>query len=215
MKYDDAEDQVYYLVYKTSDDRHGGIEDLYGWSHSKSVVNAFLKQRNPKKYVIDKMVITADKSGAYSKRGLVDTRYLDLSDPIMLNILPLKSCNTGETVKLFTTSDEQIRIVSDIDSMFDQLRSFDRVEDTSIAHLVNIYKSIKPKYINALEWIGYNPTEISYLYDTVDDIYNEINFGQDYIDESDDEIDKGGLNLIKAMFYSLESVIKVLKDELI
>lgn len=211
-----SDDTTYYLVYRTSDDRHGGVEDFYGWTNSKTILNAFLKQRNKSKYITEKITIDADLSGAYSKKGLVDTKYLELDKDLMIDILPIKSCQSGDIVKLFTTNDEKIRITNDIDAMFDELRSFDRMNTDNIKSMVDTYSAIKDKYTDALVKIGYQPMEVEYMYDSVEDIKNYVNYGLGYSDNEDDDILNHSHNytIYKSIVYSLESVIKVLKDEL-
>lgn len=216
-----SEDTTYYLVYKTSDDRHGGIEGMYGWTTNKSILNAFLKQRKKNKYVVDKIYVDIDKNALQTKQGLIEFKYLDvdLSDDLMIDILPLKSCQSGDTIKLFSTNEEKIRIVNDIDNMFDALRSFQREDDLDhIKGMVNTFGLIRDKYIDALETIGYRPMEVEYMYDSVDDIYNNVNYGFGYNPDNDDsEILANSNNYVtyKSVIYSLESVIKVLKDELL
>lgn len=215
-----SEDTTYYLVYKTSDDRHGGIEGMYGWTTNKSVLNAFLKQRKKNNYVVDKIHVDIDKNALRSKQGLIEFKYLDvdLDDNLMIDILPLKSCQSGNIVKLFSTNEEKIQIVNNIDNMFDELRSFQREDDIdNIKGMVDTYRVIRSKYIDALETIGYRPMEVEYMYDSVDDIYNEVNYGFGYEPEDSDSNGLGNsynYAMHKSVIYSLEAVIKVLKDEL-
>lgn len=216
-----SEDTTYYIVYKTSDDRHGGIECMYGWTTNKSVLNAFLKQRRKNKYTADRIYVNATKNALRTKQGLIEFKYLDidLDDKLMIDILPLKSGQSGDIVKLFSTDEEKTQIVNDIDNMFDELRSFQRVDDISdIKSMVDTYRVIRDKYVNALETIGYRPMEVEYMYDSVDDIYHDVNYGIGYQPDGEDEsiLDNSHNYVIhKSVIYSLESVIKVLKNELL
>ena len=196
-------DDKFYLIYRTSDDRHGGIDNFYGWSTNKSIINAFLKQRSKKKYIVQ-------------KEFDIDSNVL--RPELMIDILLLKSCQSGEIIKFFTTEEEKERITKDINSMFDVLRTFDRIDDENIFQLVNLFNNLDEKYIEALSIIGYKPMEVTYICDRVDDMYD----GEGGIDsisfDSEDEYNtvdqKYSHDPAKVIIFSLESVIKVLKDDL-
>lgn len=210
----------FYLIFRRSDDRHGGIEDFYGWTANKSILNAFLKQRSKNKYVVERMELNGTEIEYCSNRKMLSTEYLDLRSELMIDILELKSCQSGATVKFFTTEEEKQRIERDIKVMFDELRSFDRIDDENIIKLVNLYNKLDEKYMDALECIGYRPMEISYIYDKVDDIYGDREVGIDDCVGFDSEdgchitTDEYSNDPSKVIIYSLESVIKVLKDDL-
>lgn len=210
----------YYLIFRRSDDRHGGIENLYGWTANKSILNAFLKQRSKNKYMVERMELNGSEIEYCSNRKMLSTEYLDLRSELMIDILELKSCQSGTIVKFFTTEEEKQRIERDIKVMFDELRSFDRIDDERIINLVNLYNKLDEKYMDALEYIGYRPKEISYLYDKVDDMYGDDRevgidcIGFDSEDGCHITSDEYSNDPSKVIIYSLESVIKVLKDDL-
>jgi hypothetical protein len=212
----------FYLIYRKSDDRHGGIEDLYAWTTNKSTMNAFLKQRDRSKYIIDKVELDIVDDGSGCNHGVIDKRHIYLNSSLMIDILKLKSCQTGEVVKFFTTEEEAQRMEISINKMFDELRCFDRLDVASsdeYMHLVDLYNNLDDKYLDALNCIGYRPLEVSYMCnDNELDYYNlDIGVHSTTCDsESECELlhDKLKYDTWKIITYSLESAIKVLKNEL-
>jgi len=206
----------YYLVYRKSENneyyRQGGIEDFYGWTTSKSVLDAFLEQRNKKNYIVERVE-------SLDEAELIDPRFVELLDDQMIDTIELKSCRTGEMVTLFMTDSEKKTIEHDIQKMFDDIRSFDRIKNIDTGRMVDIYSNLIEKYSVALDVIGYRPCEISYVYDQIEDSYNsDVGFSDAYPKRDDTYTSFKSERYIsdpsKIFIYSLESVIKILASDM-
>lgn len=202
----------YYLVYK----------DLtpYGWSFDLNIVKAFLEQRND-----SYKWIKSNKNEIeiiFNANHTINER--------MINCIKLKSTTYKKNFLLFITIDELRTCEKMIQQlMIDQCRlnkgdiSYERLTEC-----ISIIGDLKDPYYNALYFIGYRPPEILSLYNQ-NYSYYDIN---DLIDIAYDEcgwlscplynsITKHGVpsiynldELYEKVIYSLESFIKVLKDEL-
>lgn len=182
--------------------------ELYGWTHSKDILKIFLKQRN-KKYKWKKL--------EYSSKD-------DLSDNNCINYVIVPSSKMNKEVKLFTTLDELCDTEKCIHILFNKACSFKDYEDSNA--VVNMFLLLKEKYLYALKLIGFEPAEVKGRcneypatdYDIesiIDDLYGlawMINGKMVY----DHRIPGAGYftDNFHQSIYSLESFIKVLKDEL-
>lgn len=202
----------YYLVYK----------DLtpYGWSFDLNIVKAFLKQRND-----------SYKWMKSNKREVEIIFNADRSlNERMINCIKLKSTKYERKFLLFITIDELRNCEKMIQQlMIDQCRlNKGNISYERLTECISIISDLKDRYYNALYFIGYRPPEILSLYNQ-NYTYYDIN---DLIDIAYDEcgwlscplynsITKYGVPSIynldevyEKVIYSLESFIKVLKDEL-
>lgn len=196
---------------------------FFGWSKSKDVVMAFLSQRDPKKYKIIKM---SDEEIAeyFSEDNMV-------YNETKLDILVLRSASTNEKVLLITTINETMQAEKDIQRMF---YSACKIVDYSV-NAVELFMNLQEKYSEALEIIGFMPPEVEAMLNPVD--YESSGSRIDFIEEEIDDAYSGALdypreedtvqrlekplglmmfnnNTYQKMLYSLESFIKVLKEDL-
>ena len=202
----------YYLIYK----------DLtpYGWSFNLDIVKAFLKQRNESyKWV---------KSTKNEIEVIFNANYT--INERMINCIKLKSTKYKKNFLLFITIDELRTCEKLIQQlMIDECRlNKGNISYKRLTECISIIGDLKDRYYNALYFIGYRPPEILSLYNQNYNYY-DIN---DLIDIAYDEcgwlscplynsITKHGVPSIynldevyEKVIYSLESFIKVLKDEL-
>lgn len=214
-----------YLVYRiyTKEERPD-IEErsvLYGWSKSKSIVKAFNKQRNPSKYRIIKM----------SDNDIIRMYSETLEDQDnMIDFIKVRSAKTHEELYLFMTRNEMRETEKNIQKMFMSQASFDDVKDLKI--YISMLLNFQNYYGDALYFIGYRPAEVDILFESADwhDSYCNIDKVEEEIDNAYDgicEIPQEvygkvdgilGLSVIEdvanKIYYSVESFIKVMKDDM-
>lgn len=215
----DREQDVFlvYRVYGPDEDRPVHVKDgqyhLYGWTTSKKVLKAFLQQRNKNKYIV-KETDLEEIAEAYSSN--------DLKEEKMIDIAEFTSSQSGERIKFFSTQDELDYASNKIRSMFDDISSVTWIlENTStkrdIEFFVHLINSLKPKYADALHYIGYRPKEIEDLFDSADSIYDGDSPRDWFEDPKKDDMYSGAdgeYDVSKYIIYSMESVIKVLREDL-
>lgn len=155
------EDKEYYLVYRVySKEERPSLKErsrVYGWTYSKKILKAFLKQRDEKKYAIRK-IPAEELSNRLS-------RYNDETDELMIDFIKLKSAQTGDEFHLFMTANEKEEVEKRIQRMFDDLSSIEKLPG-DISYNVNMLVNLQQKYADALEYIGYRPKEISDVFDS-------------------------------------------------
>jgi hypothetical protein len=200
----------YYFVYRvySADERNYSLHNsrLYGWTHNKSILKAFLKQRNNRKYFAEKH--SEDEiSEMFSENKLFNEN--------MIDYINIRSATSGEEFMLFTTLQELTECEHRIQQYFEDLSSFTtlQVKGEKIPYYVNMVLSLREDYLDALNTIGYNPKEINILYDDAE---------YDYRIDSAFDMDSGHIiwNPLSnpkhstRFIYTLESFIKVLKDDM-
>jgi hypothetical protein len=234
-------DEYYYIIYRVisrSEARDHYWYDMnvnderkyfYGWTLNKNVVKAFIKQRDRKKYHVE----------VISKDDIESEEYVNLSIQLdrnnMINYICLKSSKDNEEYKLFITHEEMFECEKRILRIFRELSSLSKMlpkeEDNNqdkLNYFIKIFTSLKDKYIDALHILGFRPFEIDARYDNIngeaniydlvdpmyDDYYDYNEF--DFMITKPDELPEVTLtgDYWATMFYSLESFIKVLKDNL-
>lgn len=194
---------------------------FYGWSTDKNVVKAFLKQRSPKKYVSDKF----DDDDPRITRLFPEIKE-GFGGESMIDYIKLKFASTREDVKFFTTLNESKEAEIKIQQRFHELCSIDDMD------VLNMFMHLDRYYLDALEYIGFRPKEVDYIYDTSDphDNYNTMELVKDEIDDayqgygispSEGEwryMNPPGLSVISQvadkLLYSMESFIWALRDDL-
>ena len=201
-----------YLVYRihrnpTEED----INPLYGWSDSKDIIKAFMSQRDNKKYVVKK-VREDDIGEAFSEVAWDDTN--------KINYLPLQSVTTGETVCLFMTLQEMQETEKHVQRYFRELAN---IIELSNFKVFDLYINLKSRYIEALGLVGFDPN--------IGDDFNgffggfcteewpqEWEISQAYQMKVDPRNRPPGLETLTTVaskiIYSLESFIKVMRDDL-
>lgn len=210
---------AYYLVYRTysAEEMPNASEEelrpLYGWSCSKDVIRAFCAQRSPEKYLVVK-VSEYQVGEVLSEVAWDDTNEIDY--------LKLQVAATGEEVKLFMTKCEMEECEIKIQRYFRDLA--DIVAKRGFRAL-DLYVNLRNKYIAPLRVIGFNPMESVDMDDTgmhrgfcTDEFAVDWEIHQAY--QSNDRFDNKipGLqtmtNIHSKVIYSVESFLKVMRDDL-
>lgn len=204
----------YYLIYRN--------RVPYGWTFSKSILKSFLKQRN-KKYQFVK-VDKGDLEKIFNADGTLSSS--------MINEVQLKSVSTGTNFNLFLTLEELRNDEKLIQRLVRDEAKFVKVTSKyeKLLELVHMFTHLRNDYAAALYFLGYRPPEIESLMDTSDEIA-EVDEIIDYAYEESwlppnlyNSILPGeasklpSFNLLTDYYtkviYSLESFIKVLRDDL-
>lgn len=194
---------------------------LYGWTANKNVLDAFFEQRDKKKYRVKK---TTDEE-------IKEVLNTEMSPDMMIDFIDLKSASTGEIVKFFMTQMELISTEKNIQHYFQDLsRLVDR--DNGKKKLLELYLNLDEYYIDALQYLGFNPPELSDLFDSVDyldspsgfmDIDGLIDGAYESICDVPHEYEyhQGIIpsipmmeNVNNKILYSVESFIRVLRDDM-
>lgn len=215
-----------YLVYRIySQEERPDISDrsiFYGWSKDKSMIKVFVEQRSKKKYKVCK-IDDNDISKIYPNEITCP-----IDDEHMIDFIILQSSSTGDEYHFFTTAYELCntekliqRMVREHISLGDNQYSF---------KLVNLFYNLDEYYLKALLYIGFKPEDLDILFPSAD-YHDDINNIQTTYDEIDDAYNTNSKNIIESLkrrpgglmnfedvsnkiVYSLESFIKVLKNDL-
>lgn len=188
----------YYLVYRV----YKGDEvkftkqnsRIYGWTNSKAVLQAFMQQRDEKKYLSFKME---------EEEFLFRTKQIDEDlDKLRIDFLRLKSVQEDGEFKLFITENEAAECEKKIQRLLTEYSSISKMEFKSpnkeILYFVNLYLNLKKSFRDALFFLGHRPPEIEDLFDSVEETGT-------YTNEND---------IANKIIYSLEAYIKVLREDL-
>lgn len=189
---------------------------FYGWSYDKSVIKAFFGQRDKSKYRVVKM----------TENEIAESFHEDaVSDDTRIDFIKLKSAqNNGEEFTIFMTPAELLESEIQIQRLFADLSS---LEDKKY---VDMILNLKYEYAESLYFLGYRPPEIDILFSSADenDNYCDIYGAEEKIGIAYDnmfaftkhpDIHRPiGLGVLDDVFrrvvYSLESFIKVMKDDM-
>ena len=226
------DEDIVYLVYRYYNPKeYPDIQNkernvYYGWTASKSVLQAFKKQRDFNKYNVRK--ITPEEITPYCDDLL-------LSDDKMIDFVSVYSTTYSDRISLFLTKDELKEAEIKINKIFDELcRLVDR--DNGKLNLLTLYVNLIDEYAIPLEFIGFDPPELKTMFPPADD-YREsmdsmwdcdslMNNAFNYSDESytyESYSDNGSyhtnysstdISIRDKIIYSLESFIKVLKEDM-
>jgi len=223
-------DHKYYIVYRVYTDeemvkriRSTGNNRIYGWTYDKRVLEAFMMQRDKKKYISYKV-----------SRSKIEKTFGSSSLPpnTMINYLPLISAKSGEEIPIFMTMDESQECEKKIQRYFDEMSSLSNIpfknKEKEIDFYVSMFVNIKEKYASAIHYLGFRPPEVDAKFDSMIDAYD----AGDVYDMIDQAYEKGypmeyhgalkdgvpGRALIddpvRKSVYSFESFIKVLREDL-
>ena len=219
-----------YVVFRVySEKERPGIRDndrivYYGWTSSKIIVKAFMKQRDNDKYVVKKL--------NDAKIEMMQI-YPEIDTVIDFIRLPSKVYNTD--VDIFMTKKEMKDAEKKISKFVHTSFSLEHIgTDKEHWRLLELFCNFEDKYQEALEYFGIWPDELNAVFDNIE--YRESDDGiydADYmIDASyDEEFDvphetythSASIPGYKAMnvwkmterlFYSAEAFIMVLKDDM-
>lgn len=210
-----------YMIFRIYDEKERPSPEraiFYGWSYNRPIVDAFLIQRNKKKYKVTQM--TDSDIASKFHEDILDSE-------TMLDFIKLKSATSGEYTKLICTSRELMDAEILIQRYFGDLCSFENAPGEG--HYVEMMLSLKDYYRDALEYIGFRPRDIDMMYpsadiaDNYDDTENaELMLAEAYGDKYGFCMTPGlkleGNTIFDDMFrkviYSLENFIKVLRSDM-
>ena len=206
-----------YIVYRVYEDMPIRSSNMcfYGWTSDKDVLKAFLKQRKKKKYTY--------KS--------IKEHTSSLNDDNRIDYIKLRSTKTLETTILFLTLNEMREVECNIQRLARETCSLANItsDGEKLCLYINAIVNLKDKYAKALDMIGYQPPEIETLFDSVhesitDDpsleehlevIYKYREDNPSYRKTRDTPPGAAAFcDVCKKILYSLESFVKVMKDDL-
>lgn len=198
---------MYFIVYRVYNRKERpsfkNNSRMYGWTDNKKVLKAFLRQRDKKKYAFIEM----DKDEMMEK-------FSDNFPPEdgMINYIRVKSSQSLEEITLFMTENELVEAEKKIQKMFLDLCSVGNIKAVEeIGYFLNMIVNLKKKYVDALAFIGYRPTEIDILFDSIEDLEareNIFNIYSHYLEPKWEE------DISRITIYSIESFIKVMSEDL-
>ena len=196
---------------------------FYGWTSSKKVAKVFLKQRDKNKYQVIKM---------NDDEIIQNIPYSDeiITIESMIDFVKLRSAKTHEEIYFFTTLREMKQTEIDIQRMFHDMSSIANIKGNG--NYLNMIFNLDEYYLSALFYIGYRPPELDILFPSADerdnfstmyDVEESIEDAYDGMIEHPPETSERyqsipGLMTINdvasKIIYSIESFIKVLKNDL-
>lgn len=215
---------VIHRIYNKDEIRYNNSSKsrIYGWSNNKNIIKAFISQRNKNKYYVEKMYGSSEE--------ILDGYYNDLDNENMINYIKLKSVNSDQEFYLFMTAVEMQEAEINIQKYFRDLCCISDIEGRG--NYLEMFMNIDRYYSDALDFIGYRPPEISAMYQSMDptddpgDIIGiteliENAYSGSCISPYEDMRNSCkplGLlmftDVASKILYSIESFIKVLRDEL-
>lgn len=198
----------------------------YGWTTSKQMLRAFFKQRNHKKYTVDKIY-----EDELEDRSLGFEDDDKLTKDYQLDYTILQSREYNEKIYLICTSRELCEAEIQVQQKFSDMASLKYISGPSVLLYLNMLLAIDPYYLDALFYIGYRPEEIDIQYDSVTDYdnFNDLGLVEDQITsvyeyhniyDSYPSIHEGpiGTKNVSSPFhqiiYSFESFISVMKSDM-
>lgn len=220
------EDTFKYMIYrvysKSERPDMGSRSVFFGWTRSKDVRDAFLSQRDKKKYKCVKMY-DEDIAEIYSE---------DVADEsTMIDFVSLKfASNPQEHIPFFTTSTELKNAEINIQKYFNDLCSLDNI--ANIDNIITMFVHLDNYYADALEYIGFRPPILESMFTRagymegeleIDRLESSIETAYDGSimhpeEEYKSEHNIPGLSMLddvcKQILYSVESFIKVLREDL-
>ena len=218
---------IYYFVFRYYDaiERPHSTPDnrlaFYGWSQDKKIIKIFMSQRSPEKYKVVKKYKDSVPEAVLES-------WIDIAT--MIDFVMLPSVTTGNEVPLFITKQEMAEVEIKLRKYFKELPKLVEMANGEIT-LLRMYTNLKDKYHDVLNIIGYQPNELKTLYDDsmsdeysesyIKDLYSEYatelqyencrKFNHDEIPGRDWAIEN---DISYKMIYSVESFIKIMKDDL-
>ena len=217
-------DEKCYLIFRIYPNEPNR-DHVFGWTESKKIARAFIKQRSKDKYKIIKM--TSERiAEVFSERIMESSNQIDY--------FKIKSAKTGDEIVFFTTMDEMIEAEKKIQKYFRELPHLIEHADGR-DEVVHLFVRLKSKYADALDFIGFRPSEVEAIYDRDDWIGDADegsiegicdNIEQAYVDKTIEEYRNGldsnkhplGLtassDIYTKLIISLESFIMVLKEDM-
>ena len=193
-------------------------DPIYAWTNNKKMVKWFIEQRNHKKYRVIK-----------ARYIDIERKFSEYSNQIALyklEFMKLKSAKDGKFYYFITTANELKEYESHCQDMFSYLSSAEKIDNNRIEYFMNILGNFEKKYADALNMIGYIPKELESLFPGGEDSLDWINHGIDasYEDMDVEEFRKTrnlpGIenssedDIYRKIIYSMESFIRIMKDDM-
>lgn len=139
---------------------------FYGWTDHKSVMKAFLAQRNSKKYIVKRM--DRDEVENMVEHG----DHMELDDPEhRIDIIQLPSKNLEAKIDIFMTEYEMKEVEKDIQSRMRSYASVDAYDKYTLEDmytLVNMFVNLEEPYQDILYYLGFRPIELDMLDESED-----------------------------------------------
>lgn len=188
---------------------------FYGWTRSKAIAKAFLRQRAKSKYRIRRLDIE-------ELQDLAQPLFDDSEEQVMIDFVKLRSAKSHEEVFILTTARELMMSEIRIQKMLNEASSLKTV-DADITECVYILSNLKEKYADALYNIGFRPPEMESMYPSEDGftVLDETSEAIEYEYRNHSKSNKGldifqtsSDDLFSKSVYSLENFIRVMKDDL-
>ena len=213
-----------YIIFRVYRDKPSQ-DHVFGWTESKKIAWAFMKQRSPEKYKVRKMT-SDDIAKLFSESIMESTNQIDY--------FKIRSAKTGDEVAFFTTMDEMTEAERNIQKFFRELPRLVEHADGR-EEVVHLFVRLKERYADALDYIGFRPEEVETLYGrddwvadgdgySIEGLYDEIenNYAEKVINDYRNGWDAnkrpiGTLttrDVYPKLIISLESFILVLKEEM-
>ena len=165
---------------------------LHAWTESKAALKAFMSQRNEEKYRVKVLEDPID----------IDAFGQSIIHPedTMINTIMLQSHGTNEEIPFMITREEQQDAEQKILNMFKKAADLDitKVDRDDLESLIWMITNFLPIYDEAVNNIGYRPEILDSMFD--DGLLREI--------------PQAGMLPSTTVYYSLESIIKVMIDYL-
>ena len=217
-------DEKCYVIFRIYPD-DSKRDHVYGWTESKKIATAFMKQRSHDKYKVVKMT-SESIARIFSESVMENSNQIDY--------FKIKSAKTGDEVAFFTTMEEMNEAEAKIQRYFRELPHLIEHADGR-EEVVHLFVRLKRKYADALDFLGFRPSEVEILYDRDDWIGDgdensieglcegiENMYHEKMIEEyrNGRDADKRPLGYLASqdvytkLIISLESFIMILKEEM-
>jgi hypothetical protein len=173
---------------------------FFGWTKNKVLIKAFFEVRSKELYYYK---VNTDEDIGTELDESVGTGDLELG------IFSYQSSKSGKMMYLVSTEEERIKAENKILDMLSDLTSL--AWSDNFMQAIHAFQALKPKYSEALQYIGYLPKEMRL---TGDEITNGN--PNNYRFDNDDLVMIAEFPAISmGMVYSFEAVIKALREDIV
>lgn len=194
-----AKDESWYFVFRKYPAEHVDWVE-FGWTPSKSMMKAFMMQRDKEKY----RVFRANEYKLARDFGENQRDYAD-----ELKLIRVKSVRGRDEYAIITTENELIEAKAHLLDDLRDLAALSRTNDEFDPMLLGAFLCLYEQYHDALEYLGFHPKEVDATYQAdYSSIYSEQEMRKYY--------GSGGLVDVpdyEKCLYSLEGLIAGLKED--
>lgn len=158
-------EEVIYIIFRVyRNDRLKNFE--YAWTKNKNMAKAFKAQRTDEKFKVAR-VTSEDLARIYSDTTMEREREL--------KIKAVFCKSTNDYVRLVTTDMEMNDAKAKLKKLFAELSDPSRnLGVYSLESQMNLYRSIRPEFLRALEYFGFRPPAMDSYFDSVEDDYSSF-----------------------------------------